>query len=134
MAGSIADWFGRGNPTRARPETWLDKRIYILYTYFCKMDVHFIYAGQRFCWDSDKAGSNLVKHSVRFEQACEIFFDPFIRLLDATPENEAREAALGLTEDWTLLFVVYLVREEETIRIISARPATREERRLYENE
>jgi hypothetical protein len=41
---------------------------------------------------------------------------------------------LGLTEDWTLLFVVHLVREEETIRIISARPATREERRLYENE
>jgi uncharacterized DUF497 family protein len=98
------------------------------------MDVHYIYAGQRFCWDSEKASSNLAKHSARFEQACEVFFDPFVRLLDATPENEAREAALGLTEDWTLLFVVHLVREEETIRIISARPATREERRLYENE
>jgi uncharacterized DUF497 family protein len=98
------------------------------------MDVHFIYGGQRFCWDSEKARSNLVKHGVRFEQACEVFFDPFVRLLDATPEDEAREAALGLTEEWTLLFVVHLVREEETIRIISARPATREERRLYENE
>jgi uncharacterized protein len=98
------------------------------------MDVHFIHAGQQFCWDSGKARSNLAKHGVRFEQACEVFFDPFVRLLEATPEDEAREAALGLTEEWTLLFVVHLVREGEKIRIISARPATREERRLYEND
>lgn len=112
----------------------LDRRIYIIYTLSCKMDVHFIYAGQRFRWDSEKARSNLMKHGVRFEQACEVFFDPFVRLVDATPEDEAREAALGLTEEWVLLFVVHVVREEETIRIISARPGTREERRLYENE
>jgi uncharacterized protein len=98
------------------------------------MDVHFILVGQRFCWDSEKARSNLAKHGVRFEEACEVFLDPFFRLLDATLEDEAREAALGLTEDWTLLFVVHLIRAEETIRIISARPATREERRLYENQ
>jgi uncharacterized protein len=79
-----------------------------------------------------KAHSNLAKHGIRFEQACEVFFDPFVRLLDATPEDEAREAALGLTEDWTLLFVVHAVRENDIIRIISARRATRAERRLYE--
>jgi uncharacterized DUF497 family protein len=56
-----------------------------------------------------------------------------VNLLDATPEDEAREAALGLTEDWTLLFAVYVVRERGVIRIISARRATRAQRRLYED-
>jgi uncharacterized DUF497 family protein len=59
--------------------------------------------------------------------------DPFVHLVDATPEDEARDAALGLTEDWTLLFVVHAVGENDIIRIISARRATRAERRLYED-
>jgi uncharacterized DUF497 family protein len=98
------------------------------------MDVHFIYGGQRFRWDAEKARSNFLKHGVRFEQACEVFFDPFVQMLDAAAEDEAREVALGLAEDWTLLYVVHLVREESVIRIISARPATRAERRNYEDE
>jgi hypothetical protein len=98
------------------------------------MDAHFVFAGQRFRWGLEKAHFNFVKHGVRFEQACEVFFDPFVHLLDATPEDEAREAALGLAEDWTLLFVVHVVRESGIIRIISARPATRAERRLYEDQ
>jgi uncharacterized DUF497 family protein len=74
-----------------------------------------------------------LQNSIRFEQACEVFFDPFVNLLDAAPENEAREAVLGLTEDWTLLFVVHVVRERGVIRIISARGASRAERRVYED-
>jgi uncharacterized DUF497 family protein len=98
------------------------------------MDEHFIYLGHRFRWDTEKAQSNLVKHGVQFEQACEVFFDPFVQLLDATVEGEAREAALGLAEDWSLLFVVHAVREDDVIRIISARPTTSTERRIYEDE
>lgn len=79
------------------------------------MDAYFLIAGQRFLWDLEKAHSNHAKHGVRFEQACEVFFDPFVHLLDATPEDEAREAAVGLTEDWTLLFVVHAVRENDII-------------------
>jgi hypothetical protein len=45
-----------------------------------------------------------------------------------------REAAIGLTEDWSLLFVVHVERQEDAIRIISARPATPEERSHYEND
>ncbi len=97
------------------------------------MDVHFVYQGQNFSWNSEKAIANLKKHGVRFEQACEVFFDPFVNLLDATRDDEAREAVLGLTEDWTLLFVVHVVRKGSVIRIISARHATRAQRRLYEN-
>jgi uncharacterized DUF497 family protein len=47
-------------------------------------------------------------------------------------ENSAR-TAIGYTEGERLLFVVHVIRYEETIRIISAREATREERRQYEN-
>jgi uncharacterized protein len=98
------------------------------------MDVHFVLAGQRFRWDAQKASSNFAKHGVRFEQACEVFFDPFVQFIDASPGDESRDAALGLTDDWSLLFVVHMVKESEFVRIISARPATRPERRRYEDE
>ena len=98
------------------------------------MDTLFVYAGQRFCWNIEKALANLKKHGIRFEQACEVFADPFLRLVDATTEEEARDAVLGMTEDLTLLFVVHVVRERGwVIRIISARMATRAERRIYED-
>ncbi len=98
------------------------------------MDAHFLYAGQRFRWDMQKARLNLAKHGVSFEQACEVFLDPLVKFLDATAEDEAREAVLGLTEDWTLLFVVHVVWEPGAIRIISARQATRAERSAYEDQ
>ena len=47
------------------------------------MDMHFTYSGQRFRWDVEKALTNLSKHGVRVAQACEVFFDPFLRLLSA---------------------------------------------------
>jgi len=98
------------------------------------MDAHFLYAGQRFRWDMEKAQLNFAKHGIRFEQACEVFLDAFVKFLDATAEDEARDAVLGLAEDWTLLFVVHIVREPGAIRIISARQATRAERRAYEDQ
>jgi uncharacterized DUF497 family protein len=97
------------------------------------MDLHFLYHGQRFVWDSEKASSNIGKHGVSFELACQVFFDPFVRVEDASAGEEQRDAAIGLTEDWALLFVVHLLREGETIRVISARQATAQERRTYED-
>jgi uncharacterized DUF497 family protein len=97
------------------------------------MDVHFIYLGQRFVWDSEKASVNVRKHGVSFELACQVFFDPLIRFEDASIGEEERKAAIGLTEDWTLLFVVHLLREGSLIRVISARSATARERRDYED-
>lgn len=84
-------------------------------------------------WDAEKASGNAGKHGVSFEVACEVFFDPFIRVEHASAGGEQREAAIGLTENWTLLFVVHMLREGDTIRIISARPATAQERRTYED-
>lgn len=98
------------------------------------MDVLFIRNGQAFEWDAGKALLNLKKHGVSFERASEVFFDPFIRLVDASDRGESRDAALGYSEEGALLFVVHRVRHEETIRVISARPATPSERRVYEYE
>jgi len=96
------------------------------------MDEHFELNGIAFVWDSAKARSNRSKHRVAFEQAAEAFFDPFLRVVDADPENEGREAIIGMDERWNLLFVVHLEQEGERFRIISARRATPVERNIYE--
>ena len=89
--------------------------------------------GVWFEWDSEKADTNVQKHGVSFHTACEVFFDPFVKLRDASDLTEPREAAVGYTECEQLLFVVHVIRHEEIIRIVSAREATRDERRQYEN-
>lgn len=96
------------------------------------MDLLFLHHGQQFVWDAEKAATNLAKHGTRFETACDVFLDPLVRSADASIDEESREAAIGMTEDWKLLFVVHLVREDGWIRIISARPATAKERKFYE--
>lgn len=98
------------------------------------MDLSYERQGQTFEWDSAKATANFRKHRVGFEQACEAFFDPFLRLVEASVRGEAREAVIGMSDDWTLLFVVHIARQGDVLRIISARTATAAERRTYENE
>jgi uncharacterized protein len=97
------------------------------------MDVVFLHLSQRFVWDSEKAASNITKHGIAFEDACQVFFDPFLKLEDASITDEQRDAVIGLTEDWSLLFVIHISLEDDAIRIISARPATAQERRSYED-
>ena len=41
------------------------------------MDYVYLHLGQRFVWDEAKAAANLEKHGIGFEEACEVFFDPF---------------------------------------------------------
>ena len=87
-----------------------------------------------FEWDSQKAVANLRKYGVTFELACEAFFDPFVSYLDAeTIDGELRETIIGLTTNWQLLYVVYVLRDD-IIRIISARLVTSGERETYENQ
>jgi len=87
-----------------------------------------------FEWDSQKAATNLRKHKVRFELACEAFFDPFVCYLDEEiVGSELRERLVGLTTTWLLLYIVYAMRGN-VIRIISARMVTKAEREVYENQ
>jgi len=97
------------------------------------MDLLWLHQGQRFVWNKEKAAANLKKHGISFEMACEVFFDPFVRIVEASPGDEERNAAIGLAEDWACLYVVHILKEGDAIRMISARPATAHERRVYED-
>jgi uncharacterized DUF497 family protein len=97
------------------------------------MDIEFMRYGIRFVANRDKARNNPRKHGVSFEQAAEAFFDPFLKIIDASRQDETRDALIGCDDTGRLLFVVHLLFEDECIRLISARRATREERRLYES-
>jgi uncharacterized protein len=98
------------------------------------MNVRYTLQNVTFEWDSQKAATNLRKHKVRFELACESFFDPFVCYLDEEiVGSELRERLVGLTASWLLLYIVYVMRGNG-IRIISARTATKEEREVYENQ
>jgi len=64
-----------------------------------------------FVWDRGKAESNLRKHGVAFETACEVFFDPFVCFIGTeVAGGERREIVIGMTVDWQILYVVYLFR------------------------
>jgi hypothetical protein len=87
-----------------------------------------------FEWDEDKAHKNLEKHGVSFPEASEVFFDPFIQHVEPREEKgETRDAAVGLTKKWRLLYVAYIWRKL-VIRLISARKVTKAERKKYENQ
>lgn len=98
------------------------------------MDVRFELHGVSFFWDDAKARRNLAKHDgIGFPRAAEAFFDPFLNVVDAERNQEARDAIIGMDLDGALLYVVHLVVEDDHIRIISARRATRAERAIYED-
>jgi len=98
--------------------------------------------GIRFEWDEAKNLSNRRKHGVSFEEASQVFRDPlYVSVQDRVEDGELRWQTMGRVEEVLLLTVAHTVREErddgrsvEVIRIISARPATRKERRRYEDE
>ena len=98
------------------------------------MDVYFVLNGITFVWNEEKSLNNLSKHNgITFKQAAEAFFDPFIKIVDASRNDEARDAIISLDTRWNLLFVVHIEFEDDVIRIISARKATRKEREYYED-
>jgi uncharacterized DUF497 family protein len=88
--------------------------------------------GIAFEWDAIKAASNLAKHGIPFETACEVFIDPLLRIIEDDASDETRHVAIGFTMAEQLLCVVHLERHEEVTRIISARKATASERGIYE--
>ncbi len=86
-----------------------------------------------FEWDEATAVSNSRKHGVSFEEATTVFVDD-LSLTGRDPDHsqgERRFVTFGLSADGRVLAVSHTERHG-TIRIISARPATRAERKLYE--
>lgn len=88
-----------------------------------------------FEWDQEKAVSNLLKHGVSFEEAATVFSD-FLSTTIPDPlhsEVEDRFITMGVSSTQRLLVVVHTDREDR-IRLISARLATRYERKQYEEQ
>ncbi len=83
-------------------------------------------------WDSRKAASNLKEHGVDFADAATILFDDMaITVAVDAVDDEERCVTLGMDALGRCLVVVYTWRDE-AVRLISARIATRSERRRYE--
>ena len=85
----------------------------------------------RFAWDLEKAASNLKKHGVSFEEAASVFADP-LALYGEDPSHPKRTRVIGASALSRLLFCVFVERDEDEYRIISARKVTVHERRRYE--
>ncbi len=83
-------------------------------------------------YDPQKVKSNLEKHGISFEEAVTVLYNPMALVqedIDSVGEN--RWVITGLSEQSNLLTVIYTLRNEEAIRIISARKATRSEAKYY---
>ena len=90
----------------------------------------------KFEWNKNKEKLNIKKHKVTFEQASYVFADKFAlnKFDEKHSENEDRWIILGKSLNETLLLVVHTFRDnnnEEFIRIISARKATKKEKQTY---
>jgi uncharacterized DUF497 family protein len=90
-------------------------------------------AAPTFEWNPTKAAANLKRHGVSFEEAATTLQDPLARLHDDPGHSavEHREIIVGHSSQGRLLVVSFTDRGSN-IRLISARPATRRERRDYE--
>ena len=87
-----------------------------------------------FVWDENKNLINKKKHKVSFEEAQSVFYDENARLIDDPDHSmkEERFILLGMSHSLKLLVVVHAYREnDEIIRIISARKATKNESKTY---
>ena len=87
----------------------------------------------RFEWDPEKAAANLDRHGVSFKEASTVFGDPLGRIVDDPRHSvgERRFVLMGRSDQQRLLAVMFTERRE-VVRLISARRATRRERKDYE--
>ncbi len=88
-----------------------------------------------FEWDPTKAESNLKKHGVSFSEASTVFDDLLADIYEDPDhaDGEFRFVTIGMSSKARIL-VVSFVERRERVRIISAREATKKERRGYEEE
>lgn len=89
-----------------------------------------------FEWDDIKAQKNIKKHDVNFDEAMSVFYDEMAKIMDdiGHSRDEGRFIIIGRSARSRLVFVSHCYRENhEIIRIISAREATKREKKDFEN-
>lgn len=86
-----------------------------------------------FEWNQEKAAGNIKKHGVSFDEAVTVFWDENALIINDPDhsEDEDRFILLGMSENLRVLVVIHCERGN-TIRLISARTATKQERKQYE--
>ncbi len=88
-----------------------------------------------FEWDDNKALKNLEKHGISFEEASSVFYDEFaVQFYDSghSELEEDRFLILGVSNESRMLMICHCERQSgNTLRIISARKATKNERKFY---
>lgn len=89
----------------------------------------------RFEWDEAKATINVVKHRITFETAIRVFADPHhVTTQDRIEGGEYRWQTVGFVSGYSVLLIAHSWIEEggvEVVRLVSARRATRTERKRY---
>lgn len=89
-----------------------------------------------FEWDNEKARKNLLKHGISFEEATSVFLDDYARQFYDDNHSilaEDRFLILGISSKSRMLMICHCERElGKKIRIISARKATKNERKFYQ--
>jgi uncharacterized DUF497 family protein len=88
----------------------------------------------RFQWDARKAARNIARHGVTFDEAASAFGDPLAAIFDDDVHvgPERREILVGYSATSRVIIVAFVERTPGMVRIISAREATRTERRDHE--
>lgn len=86
----------------------------------------------QYTWDPNKAAANLRKHRVSFEEAVTVFDDTNLLAEVDTARGEYRLNVIGWSSHGRMLFVVSCEIQDDQVRIISARKATRAEARKYD--
>lgn len=88
----------------------------------------------KFEWDRSKNEKNILKHGIDFHAAAKVFDDPhfIINEDDRHDYEEIRYQIIGVVDPHGILLVVYTECHENTMRIISARKASKKERCLYQ--
>ena len=87
----------------------------------------------QFEWDNNKNSENIRKHGLDLTDAWQVFENPlFVKLDDRTDYGEDRWMGVGMMSNGVVIVLVFTERGPETIRIISMRKATKNERTSYE--
>ena len=85
-----------------------------------------------FEWDPVKARENVENHKIRFADATTVFDDDLAIHFPDEDHDESRFLLLGMDAEGRVLVVIFTFRDEDVIRIISARKANKRERKQYD--
>ena len=87
----------------------------------------------QFEWDEKKNNENITKHGLDFADALQVFENPLLAKLDDREDyGEDRWIGISMMSNGIIVVIVFTEKEQETIRIISMRKATKNERTRYE--